>query len=125
MTTISAMMLAIIVLLNVTMLPRIYWNWLRAGDLYSELEAEELQGLLSGRNDWVLRHLCCGVGAFILVWLAKTTPGMEVPVPEAESLSIYVVSSLLFAFLESMLAQKIVRLQASLPEPLPVRSRRG
>lgn len=115
MTTISALMMAIIVLLNVTMLPRIYWNWLKADDLYSEQKAGELQELLRGRNEWVLRHLGCGTGAFILVWVAKTVPGMAVAVPEAEALSIYVISSLLFAFLESMLAQKIVRLQASLP----------
>ena len=99
--------------MTLAMIPRLYWAFVKAEELYLEQEMGQLQELLEQQNSWVSRNLGCGMGAFILVWFAKTTPGMEVPRSLAGAMAIYAASSLLFAALESLLAQKISRILSS------------
>jgi hypothetical protein len=110
MTMISAMLLMTVTLIMlVGMVPRIHVAYLKAVELEQEQEYESLRELQVERNAWSLRYLVFGFTASLLVWIAKTSPGMEVPEPMAEAMAIYAASSLIFAELESLLAQRIAR----------------
>ena len=115
MTMITAMMMTVTMLVTVTVVPGIYWASNEAEELYLEQEMELLRDLLEQRNAWVLRHLGCALGALMLAWIAQSSPGLEVPAQLADALAAYLVSSLLFAVLESLVAQKIFRMLASVP----------
>jgi Na+/H+-dicarboxylate symporter len=114
-TIITLLLVIITIILAVTILLRIYWAFAKAEELYLEQELEQMQELMAEQNNWVLRHLGCGLGAFALVWVAKTSPGMEVSSPLAVAMAIYAAGSLLFAGVESLLAQKISHFLADVP----------
>lgn len=122
-TITTLLLMTITITLTVAILPRIYGASIKAEELFLEQEIGLLRELLAEQNAWVLRHLGCGLGALALVWIAKTCPGMEVPGQLAEAMAIYAASSLLFAGLESLLAQKIARILAVVPVKVGVRER--
>ena len=124
MPTITILLLmAITIILSMTILLRIYWAFAKAEELYLEQERELLQELMAEQNDWVLRHLGCGMGAFALVWITKSFPGMELPDTLAKAVAIYAASSLLFAGVESLLARKISQIFAEVPVNVRARER--
>ena len=89
-----------------------------------EWEVKVLWGLLEERNAWVLRHFRLGLGALVLIWLSQCFSGMEIPVQVIAALAIYAVSSLNFAILETLLAQRITSMLASIPAPIRERAQR-
>jgi hypothetical protein len=120
-TIITLLLMTVTIALAVTVLPRIYVAFIKAEELHLVQERGLLRELLAEQNAWMMRHLGCGLGALALVWLAKTSPGMGVPGPLSVALAMYAASSLFFAGLESLLAQKISRLLAEFP--IKVRAR--
>lgn len=123
MTTITAMMINITITMVVIMVPGIFYKSIKADELWRMKERELLRELLVERNGWVLRHLGCGLGALLLIWMAKTSPGMEVPNSLTSAAAIYATISLLFSILKSMLAQRIAGLLAAVPVRVKVRDR--
>ena len=116
MTMITAMLLMTVALvMTVATMPRIYLAFHKAGELDLSREHRLLRELLAQRNSWALRHLGLGLAALLMIWIAKSAPGMEVPEPLAAAMAIYAASSLLAAVLESVLAQRIDRMLASVP----------
>jgi len=124
MTMITAMTMTITLTMTIIMVPRIYHSSLEAELLYLEEEWESLQELLAGRNDWMLRHLGCALGALFLVWMAMNSPALGVPDRMASAMAVYASCSLLFAILESLLAQKIAGLLAAVPARVKLRDQR-
>ena len=122
-TITTLLLMTVTITLTVAILPRIYLASIRAEELFLEQEIGLLRELLAEHNAWVVRHLGCGLGALALVWIAKTSPGMEVPGLLAEAMAIYAASSLFFAGLESLLAQKITRILAAVPVKAGARER--
>jgi len=104
------LLMTITLFLIATILPRIYWAFAKVEELHHEQNTEQLEEFLVERNAWVLRHLACGVGAIILIWISKTGPGMEVSSSLIVALGVYAACSLFFAALESLLAHKIHRI---------------
>lgn len=117
---IAAMTLTITLTMTTVMVPKIYHAFLVAELLFLEEELELLGDLLAERNDWMLRHLACGLGGMILIWVAMNTPGLEVPSQLTSATAVYASCSLLFAVLESLLAQKIAGLLAAVPARVKV-----
>ena len=109
MTTITTMIL-ITLTMTLAMVPRIYWSFLKAEELV--LEREKMREFRAQRA-WVLRHVRCSLVSLVFVWAAMTFTGLAVPGALAAAVAIYAASSLLFVILESMLAQKIDDILAS------------
>ena len=121
MTMITAITVTIFLSSCVLILPKMYLASLQADSLFDEEEAELLQALLEQRNDWIIRHLACAMGALIIVWMIYNTPGVAVNEMLAAGLGVYAGASLLFALLESMLALKISCLLDMMPTRVKVR----
>jgi hypothetical protein len=111
----SATMMNLTLALTLAMMPRIYFAYLKAQDLYQDQEMGLLRELLAERNLWMQRQIAGGVIALALIWVSKSAPGMAVPEPLSATMGTYAASSLLLALLESLVAQKIARLLASVP----------
>jgi hypothetical protein len=97
------------------LVPKIYHAFLEAELLSLEQEEESLREFQAERNMWVLRHLCCGSIALFLLWMVKTSTEMAVSSPMEAAITIYAASSLVFAVLESLVAQKIAGFLAAVP----------
>jgi len=111
----SLILMTVTLILALSMIPRFYWACHWAAKLEMEQDHESLRELLAEQNAWILRHLGCGLGAIVLVWMAKTLPGMDVPDSLAELMAIYAASTLFFSALESLLAQRIALSLARVP----------
>lgn len=122
--TMTALMLTVMVVMAVTIVPRVYCAFSEAERSYQEWEVKVLWGLLEERNAWVLRHFRLGLGALVLIWLSQCFSGMEIPVQVIAALAIYAVTSLNFAILETLLAQRITSMLASIPAPIRERAQR-
>ena len=98
-------------------------DWVRLRETCEEEEIGGLQKLIINKREWINRHLLCAIAGVILVAAIKLTPSLE----EFDLLSVlfaaHIIFSLIFAFVESLLAQRIsnalnVRLApASIPRP--------
>jgi len=121
MTMMTALMMTITLTMTMVMTPRIYHNFSEAEELYREEELESLRELLKERNNWLLRHLGCGIGALVLIWMMKSSPGMEIPDSLATAVAIYAATSLFFATLESLLAQRITGFLTAVPARIKAR----
>lgn len=120
MTMIAAMTWTITLAMITVMVPKIYHAFLVAELLFLDEELELLRDLLAERNEWMLRHLGCGLGAMILIWVVMNAPGLEDPSQVTSATAVYASCSLLFAVLESLLAQKISGLLATVPARVKV-----
>lgn len=121
MTMITAFAVTIFLSMSVLILPKMYLASVNAEALYDEEDSELLHALLEQRNDWIVRHLACAIGALIVVWMMQNTPGVAVNEMIAAALGMYAGGSLLFAALESLLALKISGLLETMPARVPVR----
>ena len=114
MTPLILAMLAINATLICIMLPRIYGDWLRFGSYRENGEDEMLQELLFAENQWVKRHFVCAVAAVILVAAMRRQPALRGSDQLADVTATYALISLLFAFTESLFAQKIANARGRL-----------
>lgn len=104
----SAMMMTVTMTMTVVMLPRIYMSWMLAEERCIEGEIEPLMELLEDQNDWVWRQFGCGAMAIAMLWMVKTSRhDLEIPASMETVLVFYAGISMLFAVLESLIAQKI------------------
>jgi hypothetical protein len=122
--TMTAIMLTVMLTMAVAIVPRIYCAFIQAEESYQYLEVRLLWELLEERKVWVLRHFRLGLGALILIWISQSFSGMEIPFQLTAALAIYTVSSLNFAILETLLAQRITSMLASIPAPIRERAQR-
>lgn len=115
MQMITALTMTITLVMSVVVVPKLYHACLEAEVLYLDEELELLRELLAERNDWIGRHLVCGAGAVLMIWMGNSLPGMEISARMVAALGVYASCSMLFAILESLVAQKIATLLARIP----------
>jgi len=108
-------MLTIVLTLAVSILPRIYWAYLRTEECYRHHEPELLQELLQERNSWIQRHLGCGAAAILLIWVTESRPTLEISHALTLTVGVYAACCLLFAGLECFLVCRIHRLLEAVP----------
>lgn len=118
----SALMITVTMTMTVFMLPRIYMTWIIAEHCCMEGETEQLVYLLADENGWALRQFGCGAVAIALIWMVHNSPhDLGVPASMEAALAVYGVISLVFAVLESLIAQKISDFLALAPATAKVR----
>ena len=113
MDALTIFMLAIIASLILIMVPRIYGDWVRFTLYREEGAMQELARMQTMENGWVLRHVTCAVAAIMLVAAMKLYPGFAGHDRLAAVTATYSLLSLMFAFAESLLAQKIAAVTAT------------
>lgn len=108
MNAFTTMMMTVTLTMAAVMIPRIYLSWVVAQELCSDGEIEPLLQLLAEQNSWVRRQFGCGAVAFALIWMVKTSQhDLEIPASMEAALAIYSGLSMVFAVLESLIAQRI------------------
>ncbi len=108
----SAIMLTIIAVLVCLNLPRIYGDWLEFKRLAQEGATDELRSLLDSENLWVQRHFWCSVAGVCMVIVFACTSLADIAPHLSQVTAAYTGISLLFAFVESVFAQKIASIPA-------------
>lgn len=117
----TALMATVTLTMTAVMVPRIYLSWLLAEEHCLEGEIEALQALLTEQNCWVKRHFGCGATAVAMIWMVKSSQhDLEVPATMAAAIGAYAVISMVFAVLESLVAQKIANFLQTAPVPVEV-----
>lgn len=103
----AAMMVTVTLIMTAAMVPRIYLAWMTAEQYRVEGEIESLKHLLAEQNRWIGRQFFCGATALAMLLMVKTSQhDLEIPVSMAAALAAYAVISMIFAVLESLVAQK-------------------
>lgn len=113
MTMLTTMMVTLSVILVLIMIPRVYGNWLQLREYIEEGDMDKLAGLQSLHNEWVIRHLSMALIALGFVAAIKYIPELANYSQTAEATAVYSLISFVFAFVESLLAQKISGYMAS------------
>ena len=117
MTPSTAMMMTITITMTLLMIPRIYYAWLRSVIFSVEEEREKLRLLQVEENVWVMRQIGYGLFLLTVLLLLKNYKPLEVSSGVTGALALYAMVSLLFAIVESVLAQKISDIIDSIPVP--------
>ena len=112
----ALLLITVTIILNIVIVPSVYWGLVRAKQLEREQEREQLLELLAQRNGGVIRHFGLGIGAVVMVWWVQANQRMDVHPMLIETMVVYAVNTMLFAVLESLLAQKIARVLLWVPE---------
>jgi len=105
------------------MVPRIYSSWLLFREYAEEGDIDSLINLQAQQNGWVIRHLAMALLAVGFVAAMKYLPELRSYSNCAAATAIYSVISLTFAFVESVLAQKISGCTAAMLIPAKEREK--
>ncbi|OHB26002.1 MAG: hypothetical protein A2X79_02550 [Desulfuromonadaceae bacterium GWB2_53_15] len=117
MTTLFTIMLTVTLIAPLIIAPKIDAHWMDFEIFVQEGNRENLHLLLKQINSWVMRHLACALIAVLLVAVLKYAPTLlEQPEQLATITGIYAIISIIFAFIESLLAQEIYNLTANRTE---------
>lgn len=82
-------------------------DWFRLRETCEEEEISSLQRLIKNKREWINRHLLCAIMGVVLVTAIKLTPSLEEFDLLAALFAAHIIFSLIFAFFESLLAQRI------------------
>lgn len=121
MTMLFSLMLTLTVAMTTIMVLRICGTWLQVNESAEDGDLERLQALQGQENGWVIRHLVCAILAFSLVAAAKYFPSLGAPENLVDVTAVYSLVSFIFAFAESVLAQRIAVITLSQMQPLQER----
>ncbi|QXE88069.1 hypothetical protein KP003_06635 [Geomonas nitrogeniifigens] len=112
----GALMMTVTMTMTAVMLPRIYMSWIVAERYFLEGEIEQLMQLLVEQNSWVWRQFGCGAAAVAMIWMVRNSPhDLSIPASMEAALAFYATISLLFAVLESLIAQRASGFLALVP----------
>ena len=106
-TTFQIMIIALTFMLVINGLYKSIDDRIRLRELCEEEEIGNLQELIISTRGWISRHLLCAFFGVILVTAIKLTPALEEFDLLAALFAAHIVFSLLFAFAESLFAQRI------------------
>lgn len=101
------MMVVLTTIVSAVMIPRIMLDWLRYQEFLRDRNDEALRALIAGQKGWMMRHGLCALGAVALVVCIKCLPGLARYDELAGVTAIYGMMTLAFAFVESLLAQRV------------------
>ncbi|RNC67801.1 MAG: hypothetical protein ED859_13120 [Desulfuromonadales bacterium] len=107
MEALITMMTFLTVSVAAIVIPRIMIDWQRYREYLQEGDDTSLQLLAAGQRTWIIRHGVCAAGAIVLVALIKCLPGMGAYEGLAGITTAYGMMTLSFAFIESLLAQRV------------------
>lgn len=124
MTMMSALMMTITMTMAAAMSPRIYMAWLVAQQRCLDGEVEQLARQLEDENSWVWQQFICGAMSLSMIWMVRYSPhDLEIPASMEAALALYAGISMLFAVLESLIAQKISTYLRCVPTQIRVSKR--
>lgn len=103
------------------MVPRIYGSWLQFKEFAEDGDMDRLIGLQVLHNEWVIRHLSMALLALGFVAAMKYLPELATYSQTAAATAVYSIISFTFAFVESLMAQKISGYATSLLQPVKER----
>ena len=121
MSMLTTLMMTLLTMVTFCMIPRIGLDWLRFMEYANEGDRENLLRMQRQENGWVIRHLVCALLAVALVFAMKTCPNLGQPERLADVTSLYAVISFCFAFVESILSQRIYQCTVACMEPVKER----
>lgn len=108
----TAYQIMIIALTSMMVINALYKNiddWFRLRELCEEEEIDHLQEVIKNKRVWIIRHLLCAIMGVILVTAIKLTPSLEGFNLLAGLFAVHIIFSFIFAFVESLFAQRISR----------------
>ncbi|GFO67010.1 hypothetical protein GMLC_05890 [Geomonas limicola] len=117
-------MLTIILMLVLTMVPRIVWAYLKVEESWQHHDLATLHELQHERNTWLLRHFSCGAAAMLLLWILQAQPALEISHKVTVAVGIYAGCCLVFAALECLLWFRIHRYLSLVPVKVTERNQR-
>lgn len=117
-------MLTIILMLALTILPRIIWAYLKVEESWQHHDLEALHELQHERNSWLLRHFSCGTAAVILLWIVEAKPALEISHRVTVAVGVYAGCCLVFAALECLIWFRIHRYLSLVPVKVSKRDQR-
>lgn len=117
MTMLTSMMVMLTVTLVLVMVSRIYGSWLQFKEYAEDGDMDRLIGLQVLHNEWVIRHLSMALLALGFVAAMKYLPELTKYSQTAAATAIYSIISFTFAFVESLMAQKISGYATSILQP--------
>ena len=118
------MMVILSVILVLIMAPRIYGSWLQFREYAEDGDLDRLIGLQVLHNEWVIRHLSMALLALGFVAAMKYLPELAEYSQTAAATAVYSIISFTFAFVESLMAQKISGYATSVLQPAKERRNR-
>ena len=124
MTMLTSMMVILSVILVLIMAPRIYGSWLQFREYAEDGDLDRLIGLQVLHNEWVIRHLSMALLALGFVAAMKYLPELAEYSQTAAATAVYSIISFTFAFVESLMAQKISGYATSVLQPAKERRNR-
>ena len=111
MTTLFIIMLTLTLIVPLFMVPLIDSHWMVYEILAKEGDQENMHVLLKQINCWIMRHLACALIAVIFIAVLVYSPYLlGQPDQLATITGIYAIISIIFAFIEMLLAQEISHL---------------
>ncbi|WP_224982751.1 hypothetical protein [Geomonas agri] len=117
----GALMMTVTMTMTAVMLPRIYMSWIVAERYFLEGEIEQLMQLLIEQNNWVWRQFGCGAVAVAMIWMVRNSQhDLSIPASMEATLAVYATISLVFAILESLVAQRVSGFLALVPAPVKI-----
>ena len=122
-TAYQIMMVALTAMVFVNGLYKSIDDWGKLRETCEEEEIGSLQELIRNKRAWINRHLLCAVYGVILVVAIKLSPSLEEFDLLAGLFAAHIIFSMIFAFIESLLAQRITNavqvrtVTANIPHP--------
>ena len=114
MTTLFIIMLTLTLIVPLFIVPLIDSHWMVYEILAKEGDQENMHVLLKQINCWIMRHLACALIAVIFIAVLVYSPYLlGQPDQLATITGIYAIISIIFAFIEMLLAQEISHLTAT------------
>ena len=108
MTDISNLMFIIIIeSLTLIYSLKVLIDWTFFKKYRRENAAEKLMKMQHAGNEWIYRHMGCALLAIIMIVTIKNEPTFQGIEPFTEVMTAYAIISLMFAFAESILTQRI------------------
>jgi hypothetical protein len=111
------MMVMLSIILVLVMVPRIYGSWLQFREYAENGDMDRLASLQALHNEWVIRHLSMALVAFGFVAAMKYLPELTVYSETASATAVCSIICFTFAFVESLMAQKISDYATSILQP--------
>lgn len=115
METLYTVMALLTISVAALLIPRMMIDWQRCGEFIREGDEEALRQFVAEQKLWIVRHGICAAGATGLVAVITCAPGMAPFQKLSGIVTAYGMMTLIFTFVESLLAQRAENLLQARP----------